>query len=83
MAQETDDIFALAVAVEEATKVFEEGIDTAVEGLESIQRDQDLSSASSQALMHDVQWKLVCFAEKCYWASSTKRNQPLPQVRDL
>ena len=34
---------------------------------------QDLHSEKAQLLVHDLQWKLVCFAERCYWAASFKK----------
>lgn len=66
--QEAEEILALADAAEESLLVLQEGSLTPHEALPDSLQIKDTSSASMQELLHGLQWKLACFAERCYWS---------------
>ena len=40
---------------------------------------QDLRSDSVQEVLHEVQWKLLSYAERCYWGTSVRKNSLQPK----
>jgi hypothetical protein len=80
MFQEVKDMIALAATADAAVELLKEGaprLATLGEGFPP----PDIHSEVGQALLHDVQWQLLHYAERCYWSASWKKYNPLPKVR--
>ena len=78
--QETEEILALADAAEEAVIVLQDGAITPHEALPGSLHVPTLSAENIQELLHGLQWKLACFAERCFWSTLTAKKSSASKV---
>ena len=78
--QDTDEILALITATRKASEMPNAASMSCIPGLEDVLNSCRISTANAQAILREVQWKLLSHAERCYWAASSKLKASHPKV---